>query len=282
MRDVDGVVQEYLEMRPQPPVDIEEIARLRACRIELSDLPTGASGLLVPLRGGYVLKISVSGPNVSLYRRRFTIAHEIAHTFFYRFRSDRRPEKLTGALSYEQEEMLCHLAAGRMLIPPQLIRKSALAKVRNASTGMVLATSKQFRVSWEVAARRLKAECSTFEGVGLCEWLAEDLYLRTRRLRFSRRKECRPLVLTWMIPPEQGSGIDLPRGVRVLAKSPIWELCSGQLESVEGAEMAIGAKHVVTLGEAKVYRGKDGYKPVRVLATISGLRRITNRSARAR
>jgi len=251
------------------------MARARGCTVQHSALPDRVSGLLVPVERGFALKINVQGVKSSVRRQRFTIAHEIAHTFFYRFRPDGRPEKVTGPLNQYQEEELCDLAAGRLLVPQQLIRRSPLARVRDASLGMIAAASRMFQVSHEVAARRLKQECAIFSRLGLCEWVAEDLYLRTRQLNFSKNSRFRPLVLAWLVPPEPGKAIALPRGTRLTRKTPIWELCLGERSSVEGAEIRVGSKLIAKLGDAVVRR--QGYKLVSVLATIQELRMFSSR-----
>jgi hypothetical protein len=215
----------------------------------------------------------VEGRNASPRRQRFTIAHEIAHTFFYRFLPDGRPKKVNGALNHDQEEALCHLAAGRILVPRELIRNTLLARLHNPDPRMIVTASGMFEVSSEVAARRLKEECGAFEGLGLCEWVAEDIYLRTRQLHFSTNNQVRPLVLTWMIAPDPRSPIAPPRSSRLPADSPIWELCSGKRKSVEQAEMWLGSKLRARLGNAVVF--KMHRKPVRVLATILELKKTT-------
>jgi hypothetical protein len=275
--DVDTLLGNYLAHHPLPPVDVEALAIQRGCRIESCSMPNRADGLLVPVDGGFILKVNSAGRTANNRRRRFTIAHEIAHTLFYEIPSHGIPKKIGGPLTYSQEEALCDLAAECMLVPAQLIRSSMLARVSRAHLGMVMAASAKFDVSTEVAARRLKKECAVFGGLGLCEWVAEDRYLRTRRYRFAASKHVRPFVLTWMVPPDANSDFAPPRGSRLPANSAIWELCSGRRKSVSQSEMRLGHKLLARLGEAVIVKSRwQPGQTDRVLATILDLKKIAH------
>jgi hypothetical protein len=87
-------------------------------------------------------------------RRRFSLAHEIAHTFFY--------EEVDGVLKPMRDaprgsnlESACHQAAGLLLVPDTCLSKE-LAKSSNGFTlEDVLPLSRTFDVSAEVMLRRL-------------------------------------------------------------------------------------------------------------------------------
>jgi hypothetical protein len=272
--DVESLLESYLTERPFPPVDVEFLARRRKCRIEQSSFARHVSGLLVPVPNGFVLRLNDQGPNRNKKRLRFTIAHEIAHTFFYRFHPDGRPEEICGSLSSFQQEVLCDFAAQRILVPRQLLLSSPLLSASKAKLELIDAISQVFEASSEVAARSLKEQGGAFTDVGLCEWVAETIYVRTRRTAFSQNDRFAPLVLTWMIPPTPVSDIAPPRGSRLLANSSVWELCCDRRGSVEGSEIRLGTRFLARLGAALVH--KVNGKTLRVLASITKLAEAGN------
>jgi len=100
------------------PVDVRMLASFRgiAAIAEVDQLEAGCifcegERLLIQLRG-----------SDSPERRRFTICHEILHTFFPGFREERRKriDKTVGALDPDQfEEYLCDLGGAELLLPRQ-------------------------------------------------------------------------------------------------------------------------------------------------------------------
>jgi hypothetical protein len=86
----------------------------------------GCDGFIEPIAAssiseGFRVVLRQGAPHT---RRRFTLAHEICHTFFY----EAAPElKLAGAHPDPFEEALCNHGAGCLLMPEAAIRESVLA-----------------------------------------------------------------------------------------------------------------------------------------------------------
>ncbi len=124
-----------------PPVDLGKLARqqdIREIRIDDSVL----NGELRRLKGGgYIVRLDARD---SKSRRRFTLAHEIAHTFLS---ADARETSILDCHDNDAED-LCNLAAAELLIPDMLLRRS---KVR-FDVDSILSLIGKFKCSLEASA----------------------------------------------------------------------------------------------------------------------------------
>lgn len=93
------------------------------------------------------------------YRKNFTIAHEIAHTFFYYDLLD-FPEKFRGNATFQEydqeEERLCDFAAAELLMPFSIFKNDLLGfQDDNCITPLTLLKLKgQYQVSLTAIAKR--------------------------------------------------------------------------------------------------------------------------------
>lgn len=93
--------------------------------------------------------------NLSLYRYRYTIAHEIAHILIRRNTSETlsgEERRLAGRFQKE-EELLCQFAAASILMPDDRIAR--YLSERPLSLHLIHAMSRDFRVSLQVVINRL-------------------------------------------------------------------------------------------------------------------------------
>jgi hypothetical protein len=98
------------------PVDIEAIAAENGITITFDPDGSGPEGELVPSRGGFTIYVRGAGTQM---RRRFSIAHELAHTLFYADEGsgNRHRIALLSRAEMEAEEFICNAVAGALLIP---------------------------------------------------------------------------------------------------------------------------------------------------------------------
>ncbi len=159
-QQVDAVVRAARELVQhakitQPPIDAERLLAPLQGVIDVRDEPIGSSDAqLTPTPTGFVISVS---PYMNSQRRNFSIAHEIAHTFFnpkvksFRggavsvARSRNRPE-------YRAEEALCDIAAAEMLMPEGLFLSAAAQELPSIPAMQHLATL--FDTSLEATALR--------------------------------------------------------------------------------------------------------------------------------
>lgn len=109
-----------------PPFLPQRMAHLQGVKRVLKEDLGSLSGLLLPLEDGYEIKVNATH---SPERQNFSVAHEIAHTFFYEGRGKElveRHEKAKGEQSARHlEENLCDLIASELLMPSQVFRMYA-------------------------------------------------------------------------------------------------------------------------------------------------------------
>lgn len=86
-------------------------------------------------------------------RQRFTLAHELIHTFYYD-RSTRPPRPLQGTPEDGKLELLCNAGAGQLLVPTFLLKKQAGERIISHASE-ILELAYKFNVSPEVIVRRL-------------------------------------------------------------------------------------------------------------------------------
>lgn len=141
----------------RPPIEPEKMAGLCSvlCVEHRQMIP---EGVLTPVPGGFKIYLQSNFANHpgAKFRRRFTLAHELAHTFFYELGGDvPKPKKRSprgGVL-----ERLCHVGASQILVPDVLL-KQELANKNNgevASAESIIYLAKVFQVSVEVIMRRI-------------------------------------------------------------------------------------------------------------------------------
>lgn len=104
------------------PVDLDRIAKLQGVTQIVREPMESADAELVPTEDGYVIRVN---NRANQGRQRFSIAHEIGHTFYPRQRTAYRnaavalEPRRTSQLGYRQEERLCDIVAVELLMPRQ-------------------------------------------------------------------------------------------------------------------------------------------------------------------
>lgn len=146
------------------PIALKEIEKLRYIRENVVYDSGSASGaILEPVSGGFILKL---GKHQTTVRRRFGIAHEIGHTFFYNLEHDPPtkvlPRELSRLLGEKKEEDICNAFARELLMPKELVQRD-IANSKDRNLQMIIDLAAKYVVSPEVAARRLLLDLSEFQ-----------------------------------------------------------------------------------------------------------------------
>jgi len=118
--------------------------------------------ILVPVLGGFLLRLN---SNLTSSRQRFSIAHEIGHTFFYNF-SYNPPVRIlsreSSRLLIDKEEDICNAFARELLMPREFVERD-LDEHNNRDLELILTLASKYRVSAEVTARRLILDLSEYD-----------------------------------------------------------------------------------------------------------------------
>lgn len=140
------------------PVDVYKLARQKGFTV-FEDLagPSSGEGQLLPLPSGYRVRLR---PDVTEARKRFSLAHEIGHSFFY-INEGQGPRHVIGNVTTTErdaEEKICNLFAGTLLMPRDTLRHS-LQGLSGSPSSLVLVLqqlAKSFKVSMPALLTRIK------------------------------------------------------------------------------------------------------------------------------
>jgi hypothetical protein len=147
-----------------PPILLDSIEKLRSIQKKVVFDSEGASGaILAPISCGFILRL---GKGQTTVRRRFSIAHEIGHTFFYNLDHDPPiqifPRECRRLLGDKKEEDICNAFARELLIPRELVQQD-IEHSSCSNLQMIIDLAAKYVVSPEVAARRLVLDLSEFQ-----------------------------------------------------------------------------------------------------------------------
>ncbi len=157
-----------------PPIDLFAVARLRQIR-RLGLRFIIPRGLLLPVDGGFEVylrntvqedvDLDMSEPDGFLSnRQRFSFAHEIAHTLFYKLSEAVPSPDGTASSNGHELEKTCDRTAGHILMPTSLLRREIKDR-ENIDAEFVRSVATRFHTSIAVALQRLSAvePSNTFE-----------------------------------------------------------------------------------------------------------------------
>jgi hypothetical protein len=272
-RLVDGLLDECGVAGP--PVDVEMLASLRRVRrVELVEM--AEAGRLVPEGSGYVIHVNERHAES---KRRFTIAHEVGHTFF---------DEATAALRYKadgatglfeprsEEEYLCDMAAARALLHPHWLEP--LARADGPSLEALFALAQTCGASIEATAIQLSR---------LGRWRCSFVFWEPGLRKAERLRAAQPALGGWEGPagPQEKlraqrvygpAGVPfLPRNKSIDSGSQVWRAYAEET-TTEGEELLdLGATAVPAAVQSTYapYFGEGGVLRPRVISCVIWLNR---------
>jgi Zn-dependent peptidase ImmA (M78 family) len=138
----------------KPPIQLGRLAARRGVTDVLKRNLKYDGMISATSQGAYVIQVNGSQ---SESRRRFTIAHELGHTFFFDVDPDIRQRVRDGNLDqvsrFDPEELLCNYAAAEILMPRHQFGK--MLREAGPSSEVLPRLGKVFGVSLQAATRRL-------------------------------------------------------------------------------------------------------------------------------
>ena len=197
--------------------------------------------------GGYKVTLKQAQPET---RERFTLAHELIHTFFLDLDLDRPgiSEDTVGLFQEQmEEENLCDIGAAEILMPEAVFKAKAGSR---ANFENLESTAQEFQVSWSATLRRLN-------DLGL--WCAA-------LVKWDPFVEEGEVVLrtSWSISPR---GVFIPRRAKARPGWGVLEAWSSGLDSVElPLTSRLGSLVSGTVVISKTIRGSS--RPAGVLSLI--------------
>jgi len=149
----------------RPPVDLYAVARYRRVR-HVAFRFMIPRGLMLPVEGGFEvylrdpvrrdIDISKEEPGGELsVRQRFSLAHELAHTRFFKLQEP-TPFPDETVPNMRELEALCDQMAGCILVPTYLLKKRINDYGKKIDSDFVRSVASEFRTSVDVALERLR------------------------------------------------------------------------------------------------------------------------------
>jgi hypothetical protein len=176
-------VQYILKQSQQVPVDLQKIAALRKIvKIEFMDEDYFFKKLhsygdrkldadLEPVLGGFTVKLSRRYDHL---HRRYSLAHEIIHTFFYDLDCE-VPRRII-ILEPDLEEKMCELGASELLMPSQMFMQffEELYNTCKSYASLVKRLANVFDVSCQAATYKLAEKKLLPNPVLISKWRFRD------------------------------------------------------------------------------------------------------------
>jgi len=230
------------------PVNLVSLAQHQGIR-QIKEMDIRLDGQLLELEdGGYEVILS---KNASVTRKRFTLAHEIAHTLL----AGQDSQGL--ACGDESVEELCNVAAAEMLIPSRFLQKT-FPRDKEVTVESFLEASRMFECSLEAAGWRI-LNSGLIHGA-LLIW----------RIKTIRRQQ-QVLELT-SIPQTWGFQAPIRRGMELHPEDSLWQALMSDSRLVELRDFHLG----------QAYQGECFRLNKIVLVLISPGARYQDRAVRER
>lgn len=138
------------------PVQMEQIMlQRRIIAVQKFRSQGPVDGVLAPTKDGFQIRIRQDLEGV---RGRFSLAHEIGHTFFYDLQGTppvRLVQNRWGSSAYHKEEDICHAFAASLLMPASLVAEFLARTQQVRALHRIRDMARVFEVSIECAARRV-------------------------------------------------------------------------------------------------------------------------------
>jgi Zn-dependent peptidase ImmA (M78 family) len=169
-RKVEGVIDRLrLFGEPQPPFDLTLLVSLLGIRLSEDPPAHSEDAEIAPGEGGCLeLRLNQERPEV---RRRFSVGHEIGHTFFPGYEQSvqtRKPKKRDWSDPEDVVEHLCDCAASELLFPLPWFADEVRRRARTAAA--LIALADDYKASREATLRRYAEIHEEAVAVVLLEW----------------------------------------------------------------------------------------------------------------
>ena len=156
-------------------VDLESVlVQRRISRTISFSLQQTAKGILIPREGGFTINLNPRYAHESYAcERRFTVAHEVGHTYFYDINGE-YPQRYSWIENHTGvEEIICDSFASELLMPYHSLLthyevKSHTSHEPVSILNALIELSQVYGISYFALALRIIRELNLWEGILLC------------------------------------------------------------------------------------------------------------------
>jgi Zn-dependent peptidase ImmA (M78 family) len=177
------------------PVDLKPIAPLRKIR-NIMETEISVDGILIPENGGFTIKVR---ENIHPFKKRFAIAHEMGHTFFFNIEVDppRREFAFQDSNYWVQEEFACRIAR-EILVPSFSVCSLIASEKLLPSISGLRYLSALYQVSYDVLRFRLVNDLPLWDCVIFESAFSEGRFL-TKGCNISKGKSHKEFIMPKII-----------------------------------------------------------------------------------
>ncbi len=150
-QDLKDVIKKH---QNDVPIKIGELVKDFGVEVKISTLDVGISGMIHPSQNGYKIVINKHEPE---YRRRFTLAHELAHFLLHRdlIGSGISDNVLYRSQLSDTREAEANRLASDILMPPEKLKEAQADLMMPKLADAVSPLAQLFKVSEEAMRIRL-------------------------------------------------------------------------------------------------------------------------------
>ena len=157
-----------------PPIDLLDLGKCLDIKVKkiLLSKDINCDALLIPIMGGFKIKLKNEDKFHYTYRTRYSCAHEMAHTFFYEIEDGGVPFRAVPGGS-EYEEKLCDKAAAELLMPKNILEIGSKKLVNNHgySLSALIKLKEKFKTSLRsICIRVLNGLNTGWEDYLIAKW----------------------------------------------------------------------------------------------------------------
>ena len=161
--NVESLLEKYRDSASNAkfPVDIDKLAELAGVR-DIRSISMIPEGVLNVAPEGFIIYLQDNFLNFpsAVFRRRFTIAHEICHTFFYENLPGQRLRRKR--IKTDELEVLCNRGAGWLLVPSHWMQTKIQKSGKITAIEHLSKLCKDAAVSMEVLLRRVHEQATAW------------------------------------------------------------------------------------------------------------------------
>jgi hypothetical protein len=173
---VEKVLENYKKEKGNlnPPIDLNVLGECLDIKVKKIVLTKNINcdALLIPIEGGFKIKLKNENKLHYTFRTRYSCAHEMAHTFFYKMEDRGVPFKAVPSGS-KYEEDLCDIAAAELLMPKEIFEMETkkLVKGTGYSLSVLIKLKEKFKISLHsVCIRAVNARNGGWEDYLISKW----------------------------------------------------------------------------------------------------------------
>lgn len=172
-REIEDLLDQYFKYSEScyPPIRVELLAKIAGIKIKKCSGDISFEGTLLPNRDKFQLLVN---KNLSLFRQRHVICHEIIHRIFYELTPEGIFKRKSGRSVSHREEAVCLEFARRLLIPQRCLDQQKQHLMQQNPLRAVQEVRLDYWATFHTVMNRLVRDEDLWPNVSLALWKKES------------------------------------------------------------------------------------------------------------